>query len=94
MNTLDLVFCDNVSTKIQHLEVEPDFSNSPVHKLVTFFTEIKKNKLKKTITYKNLSNLDAGTLVDIINEFNNEIYNYCIHSPGTEKETQLLELYG
>ena len=36
---LDLVFCDSMLTRLHNLEVEPDFTSSPCHKLITFMID-------------------------------------------------------
>ena len=62
---LDLVLCDSTLGKVQHLEVEPDFSISPCHKLITFDVNVWRNvKAKKIITFRYKENFDSKILVD------------------------------
>ena len=62
---IDLVIQNKDSNIVSGLEVEPDCTISPVHKLISFNVNIwRSTVVKKTITYRNKNNFDAETYID------------------------------
>ena len=85
---LDLVLCDSTSGKVQHLEVEPDFSISPCHKLITFDVNVWRDvKAKKTIVFRYKGKFDSKILVDgFMDRLGQEFQNgTCPHVAGTNR---------
>ena len=85
---LDLVLCDTTLGKVQHLEVEPDFSISPCHKLITFDVKVWSDvRAKKTITFRYKGNFDSKILIDgFIDRLGQEIQSgTCPHVAGTKR---------
>ena len=69
---LQPIFCDTDICNTKNIQVEPDFSISYYHKLVTFELDLRmKTRIKKTITFRNKNSLQPDLLIsnglDILN---------------------------
>ena len=76
-HTLDLVFGVSDVGKILEPKVNPNFSISPSHKMITYTIDVKKpERTKKTITFRSKRNLNANELLtNIIGEISVESDN-------------------
>ena len=81
-HTLDLVFGVSDVGKILELKVDPDFSISLSHKIITYRIDVKKpEKTEKTITFRSKRNLNVNELLtNIIGEISVESGNACPHA--------------
>lgn len=62
---LDLVLCDAMDGCVTQLDIEPDFTVSPYHKLINYAVNVFRNvKIKKTISFRLKSNYDPQVLLD------------------------------
>lgn len=78
---LDLVCNNGVLGKIVNLEIEPDFSTSPTHKMITYDVNIVNVlKTRNNIRFRNRANLDSEVLLhNCMNNINLQIQNTCTH---------------
>ena len=85
---LDLVIHYKDPNLIKKLEVEPDFSVSPVHKLVTFCVDFEKfQSIRKKIIYRDKSRFSAVEFIDdCITKIDNENIS-CECLSGLQSET-------
>ena len=68
---IDLIIHNKKNGITENVEIEPECTISPIHKLITFDINMKKSEnIKKRITYRNKKNFDAKNFID---ECTNEI---------------------
>ena len=79
---LDLIISDATSGNfISDVEVEKEFSISPVHKLITFQILLPKSQVTKTICFRNKATLRPESFIGGVNtKFNEDINNLCVHN--------------
>ena len=64
-HTIDLVIQSKNNKIVSDIDVEPECTISPVHKLVSFDINIwKSSTMKKIITYRNKTNFDAEKFIE------------------------------
>ena len=78
---LDLIFCDGDRDVLRNLVVEPDFSVSPYHKLITYNIFIQRViKTKKTISFRDKRYFDGNIFLNrVLDEIAVEVLDTCDH---------------
>ena len=78
---LDVVFNNGVLCNSLSLEVEPDFSVSPSHRLITFDLDINKGeKIRKVIRFRNKTNLLPDALLqNVLMRIEDQSTSMCHH---------------
>ena len=79
------MFCDSELDKIRHLEVEPDFSISPTHKLITYGIDVEKNTKKRKISPSGVGGISILEFC-LIAQLTIGIHNVCPHACVIESQ--------